>query len=139
MRHLLAADAPDVPGLLLAYMDAKRQLASTFQAITAEVFDDPETWARIIEWAETFPGGKLPGAARKLATLGRTHRLIFSYLLSQQEAGADNEVLRVLTGDAVHTERRLRELREAGLTISAAKRGGASVYVLDRTTLPWRT
>jgi hypothetical protein len=120
-------------------MDAKRQLAGTFQSIMADVFDDPETWERLLEWADTFPGSKLPGASRKLTSLGRTHRLIFSYLLSREDSGADNEVLRVLTGDAVHTERRLRELREAGLKIAAAKRGGTSVYVLDRSALPWRS
>ena len=42
--------------------------------------------------------------------------------------------LRLLTGDAVHTERRARELRDLGLQIETFSSGGLSIYVLKNGT-----
>jgi hypothetical protein len=39
----------------------------------------------------------------------------------------------MLTGDAVHTERRARELRDLGFTLEARHTGGADMYVLRGT------
>ena len=39
--------------------------------------------------------------------------------------------LRMLTGDAVHTERRARELRDLGYQLTAKHVAGSDVYVLE--------
>jgi hypothetical protein len=39
-------------------------------------------------------------------------------------------MLRVVTGDSVHTERRVRELRELGLDVQTSKDSGYDYYTL---------
>src|SRR5207247_1102148 len=58
------------------------------------------------------------------------HRDLFAYLSMRVGESVPAAMLRVLTGDAVHTERRARELRDLGLDVEAARSGGADAYVL---------
>lgn len=137
LQELLSDDDPDPARLLSGYLDAKRQLATTFREIAEDFYADQGPWAQLLNRAAEFPDGRLPGATRPVRALGSTHKLIFAYLWHQAERGADTDALRLLTGDAVHTERRVRELREAGLRVVVAGRAGLSVYVLDQQYMPW--
>lgn len=130
LASLLENEATDSLRLIRGYLDARRQLSDAFQQFASDEFDNKDLWRSLLTQASLTPGGRLPGGTRKLETLGTVHRLMFSLLVRQGEQGADAEWLRLLSGDAVHTERRLRELREAGIEIDSIRAAGANVYRL---------
>ena len=69
----------------------------------------------------------------KVRGFGRAHRLILAMLAERVGQTVSVGELRMLTGDAVHTERRARELRDLGLDVDAKHTAGADAYVLSST------
>ena len=61
---------------------------------------------------------------RLITGFGSTHRRLFGYLSARMGLEVPLEELRLITGDAVHTERRLRELRDLGAEITMSEGGG---------------
>jgi len=58
------------------------------------------------------------------------HEKLFQILLQRFDIDVPAGLLRVLTHDSVHTERRLRELRELGLDIGTSNSSGIDMYRL---------
>ncbi len=133
LNELLAdADVGD-RRLISGYLEAKRVLAAAFEAFSVEKYSDPA----VIECAkgaiEAEMVRRYPGVSPKYLKVrgyGESHARLLAYLV--QRAGTDVAAgeLRMLTGDAVHTERRTRELRDLGFLLDALHIAGNDVYLL---------
>jgi hypothetical protein len=113
--------------LVQAYLDAKRQLAKAFRTLAVESVADRNALTPLISRLEEsmdilFP--TVPEEYRRVKGFGASHRILYSYLSVRLESDVALDELRILTGDAVHTERRLRELRRLGLQIAMLDSGG---------------
>ena len=62
------------------------------------------------------------------------HPVIFEYLLQHVGHPVSGSRLRVLTGDQVHTERRVRELRDLGFSVEWKKVYDEDQYMLLSNT-----
>jgi hypothetical protein len=67
----------------------------------------------------------------KVRRYNELHAVILEYLSLHVGGTVTGERLRFVTGDQVHTERRLRELRELGYRIEAVRVSGADSYKLE--------
>jgi len=72
----------------------------------------------------------LPGRYLKVRRFGKSHARLLAYLCRSAGSEVSGAELRMLTGDAIHTERRARELRDLGFTLEARHTGGADMYIL---------
>ena len=79
----------------------------------------------VSRYAETVPGNLL-----RAPYGGRTYERLFSLLQDNQAEPVPAAMLRIVTGDDVHTERRVRELRELGLDLAWYEMDGINVYEL---------
>ena len=124
-----------VEALIDRYLDFKAMSAKALRVITDEQLARDE-WALdgVLERLESELRSRLAGdgSARVVVIkrYGHTHRKLYEYLWLHQRAPVSAMRLRTLTGDQVHTERRVRELRDIGLRIVAVKRSGQNVYEL---------
>lgn len=75
-------------------------------------------------------GDTLPHKYLRVPYGSRTHEELFSVLLDYRGRTVPSALLRIVTADSVHTERRTRELRELGLDIDASKANDTDVYTL---------
>ena len=121
--------------LLDSYLYAKRRLAESMQAFMRANSTAPgETFSNIrgqIQAAisDRFTG-EIPDRYLKVPYGSRVHGELFAVLLQRQGSPVEADLLRVITGDSVHTERRVRELRELGLDIQTTKHSGYDHYTL---------
>ena len=77
---------------------------------------------------EGYP--RLPAKYLKVRGFGKSHARLVAYLVRSAGNEVSASELRMLTGDAVHTERRARELRDLGFALEAKHTGGTDVYLL---------
>jgi hypothetical protein len=131
----------DVPGqesvepLIDRYLDFKTMSAQALRDITDEQLERDE-WAldgvleRLESELRSRLAGILPLEVVVVKRYGKTHRKLYEYLWEHRGTPVSAARLRVLTGDQVHTERRIREIRDAGLRISAKKASGQNIYEL---------
>ncbi|MFJ8627854.1 hypothetical protein ACIRD3_34150 [Kitasatospora sp. NPDC093550] len=128
------ADA-DAQNLLDAYLYAKRLLAESMQALVrtdlpAECDTFRDLRAQLAERMAEEYGERIPERYLTVPYGSRTHEQLFSMLLRRLGQPVSAALLRVVTRDSVHTERRTRELRELGLDIATSHEGGSEVYTL---------
>ncbi len=120
--------------LLDCYLYAKKLLAESMQAyIRASLAEDETFWSlrkQLQAAINTRYAGKIPDRYLKLPYGSRVHGELFTILLQRQGTPVQAALLRVVTGDSVHTERRVRELRELGLDIQTSKESGYDNYTL---------
>src|SRR5262245_3078693 len=100
--------------LMAAYLETKRLLAEAMQEFALERYADPkplEEVKSLLEHAMSTTYPSIPPKYRKVRRFVTVHAVLLAYLVRRvgEEVSADE--LRVLTRDAVHTERRARELR----------------------------
>jgi hypothetical protein len=136
LSELLADGETDDRRLVSGYLEAKRVLAAAFEAFAVERYSDStvlETAKATIEREMTRLYPALPAKYLKVRGYGEAHARLLAYL--SQRVGTDVSAgeLRMLTGDAVHTERRARELRDLGYALDARHVADADVYVLQST------
>lgn len=131
------ADSEETPqDLFDAYLYAKRNLADAMQAFARdhlppggfEAFRDLRD--SLSATARARYGDKVPERYLRVPYGSRAHAELFSLLVQHRGKPVSAALLRILTADSVHTERRMRELRELGLDIQAAKSLGGDVYIL---------
>lgn len=130
---MLADDTADNRRLIGAYLEAKQALADAFEAFSVEKYLDPAILVRAKESIETTMRSSyagLPTKYLKVHGFGKSHARLLAYLCLSAGLEVGGAELRMLTGDAVHTERRARELRDLGFTLEARHTGGADMYVL---------
>lgn len=121
--------------LLDSYLYAKRLLAESMQAfIRAGLSESNETFSNLRKQIQATINeryaGRIPDRYLKVPYGSRVHQELFAILLQRQGTPVQAALLRVVTGDSVHTERRVRELRELGLDIQTSKDSGYDHYTL---------
>ncbi len=135
---LLGERDPDEARLIAAYLEAKRALARAFEALGQERYRGDVSLGHIKREIEqymvtTYRG--LPAKYLVVRGFGRSHELLAAHLTARVGVEVSAAELRILTGDAIHTERRTRELRDLGLALDARVSGGINMYVLQSTTV----
>lgn len=121
--------------LLDSYLYAKRLLAESMQAfIRAGLTESNETFSNLRKQIQAEIkrryAGRIPDRYLKVPYGSRVHEELFAILLQRQGVPVQAALLRVVTGDSVHTERRVRELRELGLDVQTSKDSGYDYYTL---------
>jgi hypothetical protein len=121
--------------LLDSYLYAKRLLAESMQAfIRAGLTESNETFSNLRQQVQAEISrryaGRIPDRYLRVPYGSRVHEELFTILLQRQSIPVQAALLRVVTGDSVHTERRVRELRELGLDIENSKDSGYDYYTL---------
>ncbi|MEV5576628.1 hypothetical protein AB0L06_41925 [Spirillospora sp. NPDC052269] len=80
-------------------------------------------------------GDRVPAPYLSVPYGSPLYEKLFLILLQRQGSEVPADLLRLVTQDSVHTERRVRELRELGLDIRTRKVAGANTYRLDSLDL----
>lgn len=122
--------------LVQAYVTTKSTLASAFEAYASERYAQDTTLTAVCasiekEMATNFAA--VDSKYLKVRGFGRAHRLILAMLAERVGQVVSVAELRMLTGDAIHTERRARELRDLGLDVEARHTAGVDAYILNST------
>ncbi|MFC1430121.1 hypothetical protein ACEZDB_05540 [Streptacidiphilus sp. N1-3] len=140
LNSLLQQPDESSQNLIDAYLFAKRALADSMQALlrtqiprTCETFR--EMRSGLERTLTRLYGDRIPEQYLKVPYGSRTHEELFSILLERQGQPVEGVLLRIITADKVHAERRTRELRELGLDIRATRSQGADVYTLHSLDL----
>jgi hypothetical protein len=130
-----AAD-PDVHRVIESYLAVRKALSDQLSALAVRtIVDEPvvidETISAIeAAMADTF-ASQVPRRLLKVRGYRGVHGVLLEYLVLHAESPVPGSLLRLLTGDQVHTERRLRELRDLGYAVKADKVSDDDVYVID--------
>lgn len=133
LGELLADGTVDDRRLVSGYLEAKRTLAAAFEAFSVDRYADPSVIAAVKEAIEAEMARRYPGVLpkyRKVRGYGESHARLLAFLVQRVGTDVSAGELRMLTGDAVHTERRARELRDLGFTLDARHMAGSDVYLL---------
>ncbi|MCP2249079.1 hypothetical protein [Lentzea aerocolonigenes] len=128
--------------LLDTYLYAKRLLAESMQAyvrlgLPERCEEFHELRAQLGTEMERRYGGTVPAAYLAVPYGSRVHEELFSLLLQRKGQNVEAALLRVVTADSVHTERRLRELRELGMDIVSLESNDIDYYVLGSLDLTY--
>ena len=127
------SESPDA--LLDAYLFAKRSLAHSMRALLLgqlppQCPDFHRLRSRIQEEMHARYADRIPERFLKVPYGSEVHELLFTVLLQRLGQPVDSALLRVATSDNVHTERRIREIRELGCHITASMSGSNQYYTL---------
>lgn len=127
---------PDIEALLDRYAEMRRNTADAMQRLTA-AWLAREVWRLdlVIERVESELRSRFSEEIplEHISVRGyRGKRLIlFEYLAEHMGSPVSLARLRAFTGDQVHTERRLRELRDLGLQLRAVNSAEDHHYILE--------
>lgn len=136
----LLRSGEDIERIVDGYLQTRRLLSSTLQRLTLKSVQSIEP---IVEDArrvvkekmnQSF-GAAMPESLMFIRPYNQIHVLLLGYLLQRLGQGVSGTRLRLLTGDQIHTERRLRELRELGFQIEVTRTAGAFHYRLVDTVV----
>ncbi len=117
------------------YLASKRAGAEAFQHLVRSRIPDHDTeWSTVrgtlaYEMTRRY-GDDLPTWALRVPYGSTMHRELFSLLIDRVGQPVPADYLRIITGDAVHAERRVRELRELGLPVATTSAAGTDAYLL---------
>lgn len=121
--------------LLDGYLEARRSLARQFCVVAQHYLlrDDSlleTTRKRIKEQMTKLFSGRVP--ERYLVVRGYTsvQTILLQYLAQHVGNPVRSSKLRILTADQIHTERRVRDLRELGFEVEWKKAADEDQYVL---------
>jgi hypothetical protein len=125
----------DLEQLVSEYVTLRRSMARDFRALAHEELHLASASLdalrkQISQRMRELYGGRIPDAYLDVKGYSGVHPILFEYLSRHAGKPVQASRLRVLTGDQVHTERRLRELRDLGLTLSSNKVADDDQYVL---------
>lgn len=132
-----APGGPDIEALIDRHIACRDATAAAMRDVT-DAFLATDEWALDIALEQLEAelrsrlAGVIPLDAITIRRYGQTHRKLYQYLFDTRRPVPATR-LRVLTGDQVHTERRIRELRDIGLQIDATHQGAQNVYELVST------
>jgi len=145
-RAQAAAGEVDFERLAAGYVDLRRTLAREFRTLAQQslLSNEPAleiTRRRIEHRMQELFGGRVPDKYLAVKGYKGVHPILLQYLLKHFGEPVAASRLRVLTGDQVHTERRLRELRDLGYELSWKRVFDEDHYVLASTepNLEWAT
>ncbi|MUU70537.1 hypothetical protein [Pseudarthrobacter sp. GA104] len=119
--------------LIAGYLEAKRVLARAFEQLAVEKYSDNshlESAKIMIEHAMRSTFTQIPEKYLRVSGFSRVHAMLLAYLVPRVGTAVYADELRMLTGDAVHTERRARDLRDLGFALLASDHPGGQAYTL---------
>ena len=130
---------PDVERIFDAYVDHKLTSARAMRTLALRHLEldlgSLDRWKARVETAmsdtDSQLGGLVPFDYIRVRGFARLHATLFAYLERHAGRPVAATRIRILTADQVHTERRVRELRDLGLAIATSEAGGEDTYVLD--------
>jgi hypothetical protein len=139
-RSQLSGGAVDFEQLVTEYISLRKGLARDFQQLAELDLQSDETALdavrrQITQRMRERYGGRLPDRFLQVRGYKGVHPILFEYLARHAGEPVAGARLRVLTGDQVHTERRLRELRDLGFDITSARVADDDQYIL-RSAVP---
>lgn len=141
LASALADQGKSPAAIIDAYLFAKRSLARSMQELLRSQLPDSsrEAFHRLREDVESelklHFSGKVPDQYLKPLYGTKANEELFAVLHSEIGCHIDIARLRTVNGDDVHTERRIRELRELGLEITATSVNGNQHYMLHSLDL----
>jgi hypothetical protein len=129
--------------LLDTYLYAKRLLAESMQAfirigLPERCEEFHQLRDQLAHEMQRWYGGRIPDSYLTVPYGSRVHEELFSVLLQRKGVDVEAALLRVVTADSVHTERRVRELRELGMDITSHQVNETDYYVLRSLELDHR-
>ncbi len=130
-----SADSPN-QDLLDSYLYAKRLIAEAMKAfIRIDLNERCDTFhdlrARLADEMRRRYSGRIPDKYLNVPYDSRLHEELFTVLLKRIGTTVPAALLRIVTADSVHTERRTRELRELGFDITSFSENSIDVYRLN--------
>jgi hypothetical protein len=130
-----AEEDPHFELLLDAYLELKRVLAREFRGLAtiALLNESPllqETKLKVEDRILKLGSGRLPAKYLVIKGFVGVHPELLEYLALHVGKPVTASRLRMLTGDQVHTERRVRDLRDLGFEIAAKRTSGEDQYEL---------
>ncbi|NEA26847.1 hypothetical protein [Actinomadura bangladeshensis] len=122
--------------LVDAYLYAKRLLAEAMRAfVLMELPERCDEFRRgradIGAEMKRRYAGRVPDAYLEVPYKSRVHEALFCVLHRDIGDEVPGSLLRTVTADSVHTERRVRELRELGFPIASSESEGIDFYKLE--------
>ncbi|MFJ7946803.1 hypothetical protein ACIQ6K_24580 [Streptomyces sp. NPDC096354] len=140
LAALLEETAESADAVFGAYLVAKKDLARSMQELLRATLPPSrpafaELRSRVSQSMQDRFGHRVP--RRYLAVPYDTiaNQDLFGLLHEHMGKPVETAVLRAINADDIHTERRIRELRELGLRIDPVKRDGVGCYVLTSLDL----
>lgn len=137
LRDQLGGDFEDPQELFNGYIFMRRILADFMQALiqsqttVEEIGKFKELHNSVRDMVSEEYASVIPDKYLRIPYGSRIHAELFAMLFRRQGEPVEADLLRIITADSVHTERRTRELRELGFDISASKSGPVNTYTLD--------
>ncbi|WP_411107158.1 hypothetical protein [Streptomyces sp. cmx-4-9] len=118
-----------------AYLAAKKDLARSMQELLRSTLPPSrpafaELRSRVSDTLQERFGGRVPQRFLAVPYDSPANQDLFGLLHEHMGRPVETAVLRAVNADDIHTERRIRELRELGLRIKPVKREGSGCYVL---------
>lgn len=133
LAELLADETASDRRLISGYLEAKRSLAKAYEDFARQTYGDAailESVKATIEHAMRMTYGQVPEKYLRVTGFGRVHAMLLAYLVPRVGTDVYADELRMLTGDAVHTERRARDLRDLGFVLDTVDHPRGQVYRL---------
>lgn len=127
----------DSQELFAGYIFTKRILADFMQALirsqisASDIDRYNQILARVKSLLTDSYEGKVPDKYLKVPYGSAIHAELYAVLYRRRGEPVEADLLRIITADSVHTERRTRELRELGIDILASKPGAVNAYTLQ--------
>ena len=146
LRYLLdiasaqrVATEPDLDRLLEAYLETRRALARDFRALAVSISPNAAYELELVKSEigkrlQQMFGALVPDRLLRVRGYRSVHAELLSYLSRRVGAPVMASKLRVLVGDQIHTERRVRELSNSGFAISWRKVAAEDQYVLAKAS-----
>jgi hypothetical protein len=130
-----SADSPN-QDFLDSYLYAKRVMAEAMKAfIRIDLDERCDTFhdlrAKLADEMRRRYSGRVPDVYLRVPYGSRLHEELFTILLKRIGTTVPAALLRIVTADSVHTERRTRELRELGFDIASFTENSIDVYMLN--------
>jgi hypothetical protein len=135
LLKLLEENKASTETLLLGYLEVKETTARAFKLLAEEqvagaINELGKIRDELSQVMRLKCAGRIPPKYLVVRGFRTPHDVMYAALYLSLGQPVTTERLRVLSGDAVHTERRGRELRELGVDIEETTLGGADAYVL---------
>src|SRR5688572_2193185 len=132
----LLRSGEDIDRIVDGYLQTRRILSATFQRIVKPTLKPARPLiesarSQVKEFMVGMFGAVIPDELLYVRAYGEIHFLLLGYLSRELGLAVPGSRLRLLSGDQVHSERRLRELRELGFRIEVVRIAGESCYRLQ--------
>ncbi|WP_330295475.1 hypothetical protein [Streptomyces sp. NBC_00503] len=135
LATLLEENDESADAVFGAYLVAKKDLARSMQELLRATLPPSrpafaEMRSRVSQSLQERFGDRIPPKYLAVPYDTVANQDLFGLLHEHMGKPVGTDVLRAINADDIHTERRIRELRELGLRIDSVKRDGAGCYLL---------